>query len=402
MRLVLLLGLQACAQHAYGALSPAIRDDLGASASEMGLVASALYLGTVVAAFGLGGWVDRRPPAKVTVVASVAIAASLLVVAGSRTLPLIAFGYLLVGLSRGAIPPLTDRIGYELAPIEQRGFVFGIKQTGTPLGAVFAATVLAPIAATRVGWRGSIVFLAIGMVLAYAAVAATLPATATPIGPSGTTNVEMSTDRTLIVALAKRLGLPTMLSFGLGIHQATVATFLTLYLVDVAELSAVRAARWFALLSVGGALGRIAWGWMSDRVFDGRRAAALSVSAFLAGSMALLIGLVPTLLAGASGAGIVSMYGFVSQGWIGISRAWGAELAGPGLSGRAGGILLGSMMLGGLIGPPVFGRIVETAGSYSAAWTTLGLATLVTGLFAIGGAMTEEAARTRTMRPRRI
>ena len=70
--LALLLGLQASAQHAYGALSPAIRDELGAGADQMGLIAGALYLGTVVAAFGLGGWVDRRSSRLVTMVCAAA------------------------------------------------------------------------------------------------------------------------------------------------------------------------------------------------------------------------------------------------------------------------------------------------------------------------------------------
>lgn len=391
MSLAVLLGLQASAQHAYGALAPSIRDDLGAGADEMGLIAGALYLGTVLAAFGLGGWVDRRSPPRVTMMSAVAIAASLLFIAGARTLPLVALGYLLVGLGRGAIPPLTDRIGYELAPEHQRGLVFGIKQTGTPLGAVLAAVVLAPIAAGALGWRGAIIILAVGMVVGYAAVARTLPTSPAPA--AGT--VPDRTSRTVIVRLTRRLGVPMTLSFGLGIHQATVVTFLTLYLVDVAQLTAVRAARWFALLSIGGAAGRILWGWMSDRLFGGRRALVLAASAVLAGAMALVVGRVPSLLVGASGAALIAFYGLLSQGWIGISRAWGAELAGPGLSGRAGGILLGSMMLGGLLGPPVFGRIVESAGGYRTAWTTLGVITMFSGVLALWGALQEERSRAR-------
>jgi len=394
--LAILLGLQASAQHAYGALAPAIRDDLGAGADEMGLIAGALYLGTVLAAFGLGGWVDRRPPPRVTIVSAAAIAASLVLIAGVRTLPLVAFGYLLVGLGRGAIPPLTDRIGYELASPHQRGLVFGIKQTGTPLGAVLAALILAPIAAGPLGWRGAVVILAVVMLAGYAVVARTLPASPVTVAQKDGAQVP----RSAMGGLMRKLSVPMALSFSLGIHQATVATFLTLYLVDVAELSTVRAARWFALLSIGGAIGRIIWGWMSDRVFGGRRALVLAASAFLAGAMALLVGLRPSLLAGLAGAALVTIYGLLSQGWIGISRAWGTELAGPGLSGRAGGVLLGSMMLGGLFGPPIFGRIVESAVGYRGAWATLGLVTLLSGALALVGALQEERARAPGVRTR--
>lgn len=381
--LALLLGLQASAQHAYGALSPAIRDELGAGADQMGLIAGALYLGTVVAAFGLGGWVDRRSSRLVTMVCAGAIAASLMLISASSGILLIAAGYLLVGLGRGAIPPLTDRVGFEHAAPERRGLVFGLKQTGTPLGAVLAGIVLAPIATTSLGWRGALLILAAIMVLGSAAVTLTLPPNAHPDATSagGAIRAIPRPSRSLV----PRLAIPMALSFGLGIHQATVATFLTLYLVDATTLDAVGAARWFALLSIGGASGRVVWGWMSDRVFGGRRALALATSAILAGLMALVVGTFPSWLTGASGAALVAVYGLVSQGWIGVSRAWGAELAGPGLSGRAGGILLGSMMLAGLLGPPVFGWVVESAGGYRAAWTALSVAAFASGFLALWG-----------------
>lgn len=381
--LALLLGLQASAQHAYGALSPAIRDELGAGADEMGLIAGALYLGTVVAAFGLGGWVDRRSSRLVAMVCAGAIAASLVGIAASSGILLIALGYLLVGLGRGAIPPLTDRVGFEHADPGRRGLVFGLKQTGTPLGAVLAGLVLAPIATTSLGWRGALLVLAAIMVVGSAVVSMTLPPSQ---GPSATaSSANSGAARPQGGPLVRRLAIPMALSFGLGIHQATVATFLTLYLVDATTLDAVGAARWFALLSIGGASGRIVWGWMSDRVFGGRRALALATSAFAAALMALVVGTFPALLRGASGALLIAVYGLVSQGWIGVSRAWGAELAGPGLSGRAGGILLGSMMLAGLLGPPVFGWIVETTGGYRVAWAALSGAALASGALALWG-----------------
>lgn len=381
--LALLLCLQASAQHAYGALAPVIRDEFSAGADEMGLIASALYLGTVIAAFGLGGWVDRTSPRRVAMVCAGVIAVSLMMIVVSSGIVFIAAGYLLVGLGRGAIPPLTDKIGFDHAALGRRGIVFGIKQTGTPLGAVLAGVVLAPIATTVLGWRGALLILAGGVLLGSAAVTLTLPP---ELSRDHTTSGGDAIQRPRVTgALVRRLAIPMGLSFGLGIHQATVATFLTLYLVDATMLDAVGAARWFALLSIGGAAGRVIWGWMSDRVFGGRNALALATSAFLTGLMSLIVGTMPSLLAGASGAVLIAVYGLTSQGWIGVSRAWGAELAGPGFSGRAGGILLGSMMLAGLLGPPVFGWVVESGGGYRVAWTMLSGAAFASGALAMWG-----------------
>jgi sugar phosphate permease len=227
-----------------------------------------------------------------------------------------------------------------------------------------------------------------GIVIAgYAIIAPALPAT--PVGDAVGGSQERPASRTS--NLVRNLSIPIALSFGLGIHQATVVTFLTLYLVDSSGVSPVQAATSFAVLSLGGAVGRVVWGWISDRFFGGRRALVLATSAILAALMAFAVGQLPSALTGTSGHILIGTYGFVSQGWVGISRAWGVELAGPGLSGRAGGLLLGSMMTGGLIGPIIFGNLVEWRGGYTDAWSLLGLSTLIVGLLALRSGLQAES-----------
>lgn len=374
IKLLILMTAQATAQHSFAALTPFIRDDLGLGAAELGLVSAALYLGTVFAAFGLGGWVDRRSARLVVAVSGLGVAVSLGIIAASPWLLGVTAGFLLVGLARGAIPPLTDRLGYELVPMHRRGVVFGIKQMGAPVGSVTAAMVLPPIAATAAGWRGSLTGAAVVIALLALVLARSLgiserglrevPHRSKDTAPEGALSVMSRLLRLLIT--------PTAFSFGVGLYMAASMTFMALYLVDVGGLDAVRAARWFAAFGIGGALGRVSWGWMSDNVFAGRRSYALVLCAFLGGSAAITVGLAPQLLVGIGGVLLIGAFGFFAQGWVGIVRALGAELAGPGYSGRAGGLLLGAMMLGGLLGPPIFGWVVEYAGGYTTAWVLMG------------------------------
>lgn len=390
--LLILMTLQAVALHSYATLAPFIRDGLRLDASAMGLLASAPYLGTLIAAFGLGGWVDRGIPHRVATITGGSVAVALGIVAVSDRLVLVAAGFLLIGIGRGAIPPLTDRLGYERAPLRTRGLVFGIKQTGSPVGSILAALALPPVAATALGWRGavSVTAVTIGIVAVVTAQALARP------GPEGAARVPATTSagehRADVVArLLRVLVTPTIYSFGVGLFMSSSLMFLTLFLVDVVELDAVGAARWFAVFGIGGVAGRIVWGWLSDRLFGGRRSYTLALTAVLGGGAAIAIGLVPGILAGVVGAALIGIYGFLAQGWVGIVRALGAELAGPGYSGRAGGLLLGSMMLGGLVGAPIFGWLVERSGDYILSWIFIGVLAILSGLLMLPTARREPA-----------
>lgn len=195
----------------------------------------------------------------------------------------------------------------------------------------------------------------------------------------------------VVVRLLRVLLTPTIYSFGIGLFMSSSMTFLTLFLVDVVELDPVRAARWFAVFGIGGVAGRIIWGWLSDRLFGGRRSYTLALTAALGGGAAIAIGLGPGMLDGIIGVAIIGMFGFLAQGWVGIVRALGAELAGPGYSGRAGGLLLGSMMFGGLVGTPIFGWLVERSGDYLAAWIFVGVLAILSGLLMLPTARREPA-----------
>src|SRR5690606_20899202 len=80
---------------------------------------------------------------------------------------------------------------------------------------------------------------------------------------------------------------------------------------------------------------------------------------------------------------LVFLSGIGSLGWTGSYMTIGVEQARPSLAGAASGLTITAMLLGNLIGPPLFGSIVDATG-YSQALVTYGMLVLAAStLFAI-------------------
>ncbi|MBI1736678.1 MAG: MFS transporter, partial [Candidatus Rokubacteria bacterium] len=68
--------------------------------------------------------------------------------------------------------------------------------------------------------------------------------------------------------------------------------------------------------------------------------------------------------------------------WNGVQHTWMAELAGPSAAGTAVGLGLAVSSGGVMLGPPLFGWLVEAAGGFRPAWITLACSMSV-GLFVL-------------------
>ena len=65
--------------------------------------------------------------------------------------------------------------------------------------------------------------------------------------------------------------------------------------------------------------------------------------------------------------------GFVALGWGGIHVTFAGEFGGRELVGTMAGVSVAFLQVGIIIGPPIFGYIVDTTGSYQAAWQLLAI-----------------------------
>ena len=370
--------------HALGALavlsvaplSPFLLDALHLSRAEVGLLLPAVYLGGVLMSLP-AGWLTDRLGVRVTLGGGQALIGTLVLTAAlAGGLATLLGCLVLAGFGFSVLNPSTGKAVVEWFPPRGRGLAMGIKQTGLTLGGLVGALTLPPLALAT-GWR---VALAAGGGLALASAAATLIVYRSP----RVTTTSVSPARPQIAELGMFLRRPGVIvvfvsGLVLSIAQSSVLAHLAIYARETFALSSVAAGQMLALAQAGGTGARLAWGAISDRFFGGRRRPGVVLNALIAaGAYALLAlgdrlpvaGLVP----------VVIVAGIGAFGWVGLYFALVAEIGGARYAGLLTGVAVAFAWSGVLIGPPIFGLLVDRTGSY--AWPWLGLAAVGLGVAA--------------------
>jgi sugar phosphate permease len=149
--------------------------------------------------------------------------------------------------------------------------------------------------------------------------------------------------------------------------QSALLAYLTLDGREVLELSAVQAGRLLALAQVGGAAARLAWGIVSDRLFQSRRRPGIVVSATLAVVTFALLA-VGGSLPSAFVALLTLAAGTAAFGWVGLYLTLVAELGGARYAGLLTGLAVVFSWSGVLVGPPLFGALLQGSGRWETPW----------------------------------
>ena len=370
--------------HALGALavlsvaplSPFLLDALHLSRAQVGLLLPAVYLGGVLMSLP-AGWLTDRLGVRLTLGAGQAVIGLLVLVAAlAGSLRTLLACLVLAGFGFSVLNPSTGKAVLEWFPPRGRGLAMGIKQTGLTLGGLVGALALPPLALVA-GWRAA---LAAGGALALVSAALTLIVYRSPAGASSASATAWPRLGELRVFLRRPGVIVVFLSgLALSVAQSSVLAHLAIYARETFALSPVVAGQMLALAQAGGTAGRLAWGVISDRFFGGRRRPGVVVNALIgAGAYALLAlgdrlplaGLVPLALVAGVGA----------FGWVGLYFALVAEIGGARYAGLLTGVAVAFAWSGVLIGPPVFGLLVDRTGSY--AWPWLALAAVGLGVAA--------------------
>jgi nitrate/nitrite transporter NarK len=277
------------------------------------------------------------------------------------------------GFGFSVLNPSTGKAVIEWFPPQGRGLAMGIKQTGLTLGGLTAAMALPPLALAS-GWQralavaGGLALLAAVLVLAAYRTPALAPTPRAATWPRLADLGPFLRRRGVLVVLVSGLALSTA--------QSSVLAYLALYTKETFAVSAVAAGQVMALAQLGGTASRLAWGAISDRFFGGRRRPGVVASALIgagayalfAAGAALPVGaLVP--LAFVAGAG--------AFGWVGLYFTLVAEIGGARYAGLLTGVAVAFAWSGVLVGPPVFGVLLESTGSYRWPWLTLAAVALV-------------------------
>lgn len=361
-------------------LAPKVASTAGVPAQWVGYQVSLFYVAASIVSPMAGGAVRRYGAATASGLALMIGAAGMIGLA-SGSLTVMALATLALGAGYGLTNPAASHLLFRFSPPARRNLVFAVKQTGVPLGGILVALLL-PVLSECTGWRGalalsSVMFLGLlALVIQRRVVWNEDRVPDAPLKGSFTAGIQVV------------LGLPGLRAIGLmgffyaGFQMIVISYAVTMLATELGW-SLVAAGGVASILQIGGAVGRIFWGWVADRFQNGRQIL------LLIGLLSLASCLVATTLTPQWPAPAVFLFlailGFAAVGWNGVFMAEVARLSPPGQVGIATGGILAFSFLGGMIAPASFAFLYKFAGSYAATYgiaAFLPLAGLMTLLLA--------------------
>jgi sugar phosphate permease len=351
-------------------LAPALRDDLGLSLTQVGVVIAAPWVGPIGTLLPWGLLADRVGERRV-LAAGLGVCAALTVpIAFTSSFAAVV---VLLGAAGGAGASVNSASGRAVmswfGPTE-RGLALGIRQTSTPLGAAVAALALPGIERTG-GLEAAFLFLA-ALTLAGAIVGGAIVRDVHGGSGAGEARRVLSDARLWTIGASAGLYL---------IAQVAITGFLVLYLHDERGFSTQQAALVLAAIQALAVVLRIALGRWSDVLGDRigpLRVVGLAAFATLAATAAVL--------AASNGAVVAALVvaGGTAMSWNGLSFAAAAELAGRERSGAAIGFQQTILSATATAVPPVFAALVG-ATSWRTAFAFVALAPLLGSAMLSGG-----------------
>lgn len=369
-------------------LIPFFQPELGLTYSEVGSLMTFLYVGAILMSLP-GGWITDRLGVKKTIVFSLILSGffvALLGLIGSYLAALL-FTFL-VGLGYGMSNPPTTKGIMVLVSDGNRGLAMSAKQTGVPIAGGLAAAVL-PTLAYLVSWKFA--FVLTGAAISSAGLLSQIlyhPAREQyPESRPGSGEAARKAWREIL--RNRNIILLSIAGAFCALVQTSLFTYTILYLKDARGFDLIRAALCLTLMNGGGILGRILWGFLSDRLFRGSRKIVLQFLVALIFLITIVLGLdlaLPPLIL----IFVLFALGVSAIGWNGVYHAFIGEMSGKESAGKATGLAMAIVFMGGVVGPILFGKIVDASHSYQAAWFFLSAA--MAGAFIVYSMIEERAA----------
>ena len=378
LALVVTLAIQAFTSLAAttpAVLAPELAEEMGISASWIGVFVGLVYAGAILSSIVSIGLMERYGAIRVSQACVILCAAGIAMVG---SLPasgpsLLAGAAILLGLGYGPITPASSQILVRTTQPSQMALMFSIKQTGVPVGAALAGALM-PAVAIAVGWRAAAIAVGLTGVLIAIAAQSTRRALDTDTKPGRALSVGAVVDWLRLVATSPALAELATLSFAYASVQVCVLSFLVVYLHDTLQWSLVEAGLALTATTVGGVFGRIGWGAVADRVLTPRR--VLTLIGFIASVCALTLACATQEWPTAAVLSLVAVFGCTAIGWNGVLLA---ELARHAPQGGAGAVTAAASVItfaGVVAGPPVFAALAALTAGYRSGFVVLSLVSL--------------------------
>lgn len=375
-------GFATVAMLAVAVIAPAVAVSLKVSPALVGLHISVIYIVAAMTSGQAGAMVRRLGAVRISQISLVLCGAGCaLVLLGN--LVAVFFASLVIGLGYGLTNPSAGHLLFRFTPDRRRNLVFSIKQTGVPLGGIIAGFLL-PAISEGFGWPAALASVTV-MCLAGALSLQPLRKGWDDDRDPGVSLRTSLTEAPRTIWKLKPLRYLALAAFCFQGLQLSLLTFIVTMLVVDLGYSLVLAGSLAAMVHASGAVGRLAWGWLADRVGDGflvLRLLGVTIALFSLTTGLMTAGwplpLVALFLTG---------FGFAAVGWNGVFMAEIARLAPAGGVGTAiGGVLMISFV-GVVVAPSAFSVLHGVIDSYTHTFAAMA------GLMAIGITMLTLAVR---------
>ena len=372
---------------ASAVLAPELARAFGVPARWIGLFVGLVYAGGMTASLACGGFIERYGSIRVSqaCVGLCAIGVLAMALAPASAAVVLVGAAIVIGLGYGPITPASSQLLQRTAPPSRMALTFSIKQTGVPAGAALSGALL-PIVALALDWRVAFALVALAGV---AVVAAAQPLRATlDAERSGRGKLTFSGIFAPLALLRTSPALRdlALVSFAYASMQMCLTSFLVVHLTEGLHFTLVSAGLALTAATLGGVVGRIAWGYVADRWLAPRLVLAL------VGVLAGLCGFTTSIASAAwpmtALVVLAALFGSTAIGWNGVQLSEVARHAPPGSAGKVTGATGFVTFAGVVVGPPVFALLSSATGGYRASFAAFAAANVVAGLGLLAGART--------------
>lgn len=377
--LVINMALLTVAGPSFGILASTLIETFDITRGQLGqLNAGYAVVGAVVSPFT--GRVADRIGGRNLMLVGFGFSALVFVLLGSANgFILLVAAAALSGVPNGMGNQATNKYISAEVPVERRGVITGVKQSGVMFG-VFAAGLALPRGVSAIGYSATM-FVVAGLAVAGAG----LIVLALPADRNDRAQTLRSAGR-LPSAMYWVAGYSALMGGAIGCQS----TFLALYLEEDLSLSRVQAGMLVGSVGLVAVFARILLGRLTQ-----------TVSSYVPVLVIIAIGGAASFavirLASDVGAWLIFtipiVAGFTTSSWNTPVNLASMRLVEPGQTGRSAGLVMFGFMTGYAIAPPVFGAAVDRLGSYDLPWLAGVVLCLGAAVTALGWSRQERRLR---------
>jgi MFS family permease len=354
-----------------GTLAPLIQPELGLSSAQIGFLCSAITIGSMATQIPAGLLCDLIGVKWVMSLGLVVMGGASISMSWVHSYTGAFLVLMLLGLGIGCIQAPASKAIMTWFSSKGRATAMGIKQTGINIGGVLASILLPVLALQFNSWRFS--FRAAGFASLFSALLVFI------FYKESYTSYEDSfgmpfLKKSFLYLLSQRDFLLICLSgVLLMMTQYSFTTYFMLYANRILNISIHQSGALLGLAFGVGAFARVGWSLLSDYLLGEKRKPVLILIGIVASLTSTAFILLSSFPSKELLYLLVILFGLTGVGWNAIYLTMVGEISGEELTGIGTGISFLFSNLGVVIGPPLFGYLIDVTGEYHLSWVFIGL-----------------------------